>query len=52
MLGHLAQGVSALADLDLGVIRLDGLCVLRLPGLQVMEGKGSVVEFRLIRESV
>lgn len=48
MLGRLVQGVSALVGLDLGVIRIDGLRVLRLPGLQVLEGKGGVVEFRLI----
>lgn len=48
MPGHLVQGASPFVDLDLGVIRLDGLRVLRLPGLQVLEGKGGIVEFRLI----
>lgn len=50
--GHTEQGVSALVDLDLCVIRLDGLCVLRLPGLQALEGKGGIVELRLILQGV
>lgn len=48
MLGLMGQGRSALVDLDLCVIRLDGLLVLWLPGPQALEGEGGIVEFKLI----
>lgn len=46
--GTWGQGASALVDLDLCVIRLDGLLILRLPGPQALEGEGGIVEFELI----